>query len=186
MTKGIRADRTLDGGSPVTKIFQVVVSADLAYAIGMPVTLSSGKVRPVAVSSSVDVGVIAALYKEVNGRPAPLTFNMPAVGPYLASGVTGFAQVYVNPNQLFVAEIDCSASVAMIGQTVRVSGAQAINALTGKSNVTLGKSSLGSAPDAHFTIVGISPADRALYTNIQDTGTPGNVEVKVTQPMFKR
>ena len=58
------------------------------------------------------LGVVKALY-DTNGKP--LTFSQPTKGPFLDAATSGYAEVYDNPDAVFIANASASATTAMLG-----------------------------------------------------------------------
>lgn len=175
---GFRASRDLVGGvEPVLRQFDVTLGASNTYYVGDPVALAAGKVIPcTAATSSAFLGIVQAVgAKDNNGGIAPLTFNQPNRGNYLAANVTGAVLVNVSPNQLYIAKIDTSASAGLAGKTVRGSAGTA-NTRAGISGWTLGGASVGTTAGQMFKIVGVAPSE--LITGYNDKTSGSFVEVK--------
>lgn len=157
--KGFVASNTF-GDKPTLQMFEVEAGATSAYFINDPVSLNSlGKLILVtACVNSNYAGVIESLYSKVNDidPPRPLTFNQPTRGPYLTTGQSGFAYVNVNPRQIYIAQLDVTASTGLIGQTCHVSAGPP-NTAAGISGFNLRGTSLSTSADNAFKIVGLAP-----------------------------
>jgi len=183
MANGLIYSRSLTGNRPVLREYSVVPDSNHTYAAGDLVTLdSTGRLIQVTASSTANVlGVIDSVYGARNNPLEPrkqLTFNQPTRGPFLTSGQTGVALVNVDPDALYVAEIDVTASIGLAGQTVHVSGSPSVNTRTGRGQLTLRGASLGTGAENPLQIVGISPAQDILGIGI-DNAAGTNVEVKI-------
>lgn len=182
---GFQAINSMTGERPVLQTFPVFVNSNHAYFINDPVYLmNTGQVHPVTAAVSAGfAGVIQSLYtSDADGRPRPLTFNQPATGgPFLASGATGFAKVNISPNQLYVAQIDVTASVGLIGNTVHISAAGG-DRPSGVSRYNLAGATLGTDAERPFKIVRIFEGER--NTNTGDIAAGGGVVVKLQNSVF--
>lgn len=179
--------RSLTGTRPLTKTFKVKADANNAFGIGDPVFYNNdGTVSPVTAAVSGNfAGVITAVYKtnSANEKIA-LTFNQPSTGPYLVTGQAGFADVIIDSNKTFVAQIDVSASAGLIGNTVHVS-AGAPNNATGISTYSLKGSTLGTDAERPFKIIGIAPAEQ-ITGKWSDKPANSGVEVKLVSTVFSQ
>lgn len=172
--------RHLTGGRTNTKLFKVNNDANNAFAIGDAVfQTANGVISPVSGAVSANYcGVIQALYKTNNANELiPLTFNQPSAGPYLVTGQAGFAQVIIDPEQTFVAQLDVSASAGLIGNTIDVS-ASPPDAATGISRHNLRGASLGTDSGRMFKVIGIAPSEM-LTGRWGDKPAGTGVEVKL-------
>jgi hypothetical protein len=166
------------GTNTVLRRFPVFVDAKMAYFPGDPVELrSTGEVALVTASSSGNfIGVIDSVgIQGANGEFAPLTFNQPTRGPFLATSQTGLALVNTDPNQLYIAQLDVTASVGLVGSNIAVS-AGVPNTQAGVSGYNLAGASLGKSDGAPFRIVGIAPTE--LINGYGDKPAGCGVEVK--------
>lgn len=181
---GFRPVKSLVGTKPTLQEFPVFVNTNHAYFAGDLVYLRSDGAVAVATAavSANFLGVIQACFKSVNGRAAPLTFSQPNAGPYLTSGTAGFVLVNVDPNQLYEASIDVSASAGLVGNTVHVSGSQLGNTRTGISKMSLAGATLGTDAERPFKIVGIAADEKALSTGDLPAGS--GVLVKINNGIF--
>lgn len=178
---GFRASRTLNGTyTPTLRQFDVTLGASNTYYPGDPVALAAGKVIPcTAATSSAVLGVISAIGKKgPNGEFSPVTFNQPNKGTYLAANETGVALVNTDPNQLYIARIDTSASAGLAAKTVRGSAGTA-NTRAGISGWSLGGSTLGTTAGYMFKIIGLAPTE--LITGYNDKASGSFVEVKLNR-----
>jgi len=176
---GFVASRHLTGQKPVLKQFEVEAGANNAFFIGDPVVLTAaGKIIPVTAAASANFsGVIAAVYGKINDYdpPRPLTFSHPTNGPYLTTGQSGFALVNVDPNQLYIAQLDVTASIGLIGATIGIS-AGTPNTAVGRSGYNLKGSTVGTDAERPFKIVGLAPSE--LITGRGDKPAGCGIEVK--------
>lgn len=176
------------GGCSNALTMRVGAGANNAFAIGDPVQINAGKVIPVTAATSANecVGVIVGLKTIVSAdgnKPKPMTFNQPTRGPYLVSGADGYAMVIVNPDQLYIAQIDVSASIGLIGKNTNVS-AGTPNALSGRSTYNLSGAQVSAAASYQFKIVGIAPTELLAGYGI-DLAAGSGVLVKLNDPLFR-
>lgn len=154
--RGFVPCRKLGGGAAITRMFPVSAATNEAYFLGDAVIASTtGKVRPLKAGTPLatrPLGVIVGLLNQ-NGRP--LTHNLPASGPFLASGVPGYALINCDPNQTYVAELGGNANDAVVFGGVKVS-AGAPNTTTGLSGQGL-DGTIITTSDAQFRILGLAP-----------------------------
>lgn len=178
-TFGFRAISTLGGSNaPVQQTYRVSAAAGNSFAIGDAVAITAtGRVKPLAAGSTTTFcGVIQSLERNSGGVPAPLTFNQPTRGPYLAPSQDGFAKVNINPYQVYEAVIDVSVSTGIIGNTVGVSVKVPVSA-SGRSGMSLRGASLGVVNDLPFKIIGIGPAE--IVSGNYETDLPAGRTVQV-------
>lgn len=182
---GFVASRHLSGGRASLKTYPVKADANNAFAIGDPVVLrSDGTVAPVTAAVSANfLGVIQGLYRTNSANERiELTFNQPSTGNYLVTGQAGFAQVNVDPDQLYIVQLDVTASVGLVGNTVHVSAAAP--ASTGISRYSLAGTTLGTDAERPFKIIGIAPTE--LINKLGGDFAPGSgVEVKLNGGSFR-
>jgi len=172
------------GMAPVTKTYKVLATANNAYYPGDPVRLNgNGELSLVSASSADMIGVIAAVYSNVGGEKRPLTFSQPNNGPYLTSGAAGFAEVIIDRNATFRAQIDVTASVGLIGSNINVS-AGAPNTRAGISGYNLKGASIGTSANRVFKIVEISPFETSQTGRTADVASGGGVLVRMTNPQL--
>lgn len=154
--RGFVPCRKLGGGAAITRMLPVSAATNEAYFLGDAVIASTtGKVRPLKAGTPLatrPLGVIVGLLNQ-NGRP--LTHNLPASGPFLASGVPGYALINCDPNQTYVAEFGGNANDAVVFGGVKVS-AGAPNTSTGLSGQGLDATVITTS-DAQFRILGLAP-----------------------------
>jgi hypothetical protein len=154
--RGFVPCRKLGGGKAITKQFPVSAATNEAYFLGDAVIASTtGKVRPLKAGTPLatrPLGVIIG-FLDQNGKP--LTFSQPTRGPFLASGVPGYALVNCDPHQTYVAEFGGNANDATVFGGVKVS-AGAPNTSTGLSGQGLDGTVITTA-DAQFRILGLAP-----------------------------
>jgi hypothetical protein len=183
--RGFVPIRNLDGGPTITKTYRVSAGDNIAYFIGDAVTLGgTGRLKPVRATANIPVGVIVGLERVSGGKPAPLTFNQPTRGPFLATAQEGFAKVVVGLEQTYAVAIDKSITEADIGGTAFVS-AGAPNTASGLSGQRL-QGAVSAATDGHFQILGLAPIE-LLNTQFQTTASsasPAIVEVKINRSIF--
>lgn len=176
--------QSLTGKEPVIKEFRVNASANSVFLIGDPVILAStGKVNQITASSSGAIcGVVMGVYAKTgdNDPPRPLTFNQPNTGLYLATGQSGFAFVNVDPEAVYAAYLDATASGAIIGENIEAS-AGSYNARAGISGFNLRNASRGAA-GGHFKVVGIHTGDSLGRRG--DIPTPVRLLVKPNSTQF--
>lgn len=183
---GFQGSRSLNGGCDVLVTKEVTASAGTEYFIGDAVTLkTTGKVDTVSAASTNIFGVVQGIFKKNSaGEPAPLTFNQPTRGPYLTAGEEGFVSVITDPQKTFLAQIDVTASAALIGANAFVSAGTPTTAAA-RSGQSLAKATTTSA-DGHFQIVGLAPTDlvNGYATEYGDANGKGVVEVKINSAAF--
>lgn len=184
--RGFVGARSLNGGNSVLVTKEVTASAGTQYFIGDPVTLkTTGKVDTVSAASTNIFGIVMGIFKaNAAGQPAPLTFNLPSSGLFLASGQTGFVSVCTDPYQTYLAQIDVTASAALIGSNAFVSAGTPVTA-AGRSGYSLKKATSTSA-DGQFQIVGLAPTDliNGYASEYGDANGKGVVEVKINAAAF--
>ena len=182
--RGLTASRSLSGGDPVLITLPVFIDAKMAYFIGDPVELRAGgwAALVTAAVETAPLGVVQSVYGiDADGNPKPLTFNQPNNGVYLSTGVTGFVKVNVTPSQLYVCQIDVSASAGLVGKTVHVS-AGAPNTRAGISGYNLAGATIGVSSNKPFQIVGIAPNE--LIAGRGDKAAGSAVEVRCNGTIF--
>lgn len=154
--RGFVPCRKLGGGPSITRTFPVSASTNEAYFLGDAVIASTtGKVRPLKATTPLatrPLGVVVG-FLDQNGKP--LTFSLPTRGPFLASGVPGYAMINCDPNQTYVAEFGGNANDATVFGGVKVS-AGAPNTSTGLSGQGLDATVITTS-DAQFRILGLAP-----------------------------
>lgn len=181
---GFKACRKLGGGDAILKTYRVSAVANEAYFVGDAVTLgTSGRVRPLKNgSTTAPLGVIHSLHKLSNGKPAPLTFNMPTNGPFLTSAQEGFATVNIDPNQTYTVNIDANVTEASYGAIARVT-AGAPTTQTGLSGQKLAATlTTGVSAGAQWQIIGLAPVE--LIESRTSIASQALVEVKMVQGVF--
>lgn len=184
--QGFKATRTLNGTNPVLRRFNVNVDANHTYRINDPVVLNaSGEVELCTAATSANfLGVIQAVGTiDQTGTFQQLTFNQPNRGPFLTSGQTGVALVNVDPHQIYVAQIDVSASAGIIGNTVHVSAGPG-NDVAGISGFNLAGATLGTDAERPFKIVGIAPSEFVGTNRNGDFPAGSGVEVQLNASIF--
>lgn len=179
---GFRACRKLGGGEAIQKTFAVSASNNEAYFIGDAVTLgASGRVKPLKnATTTAPLGVITSLMKSSGGKPMPITFSQPTTGPFLTSGVAGFAIVNVDLNQTYVAGIDANVTEASFGIGARVSAGapRTTNGISGQSL----SATLSTSADTQFQIIGFAPVE--MVGTRTSAASPVFVEVKLQRSTF--
>lgn len=181
---GFVPSRSLSGGDPVLRTIPVFIDAKMAYYPGDLVELRAGgwAALVTAAVETAPLGIVHSVYGiDANGEPKPLTFNQPNAGVYLATGVTGFVKVCVDPSQLYTAVIDVSASAGLVGKTVHAS-AGTPNTRAGMSGYSLAGTTIGASANKPFQIVGVSPTD--LINGRVDVSSGGKVEVRLNGSIF--
>lgn len=178
------------GGSHRTRRYRV--SADNAQAIfkGDLVSLNtaggltSWQLSDASALSAMDpvLGVVKALY-DTNGKP--LTFSQPTKGPYLDASTGGYADVYDDPEEIFIANASASASGEMIGKFAPVAfGAN--NSAAGISgwgvDLTVVASAVGNTP---LMVVGVAEFD-GFPDQIAGGATNNDVYVKIADHHYRR
>lgn len=174
--RGLIPCRNLDGGQSVTKTYRVSAGDSIAYFQGDGVTLgASGRIKVLRSTGAAvyTVGSIISLQKVSNGKPAPLSLNLPTNGPFLATAQEGYATVILNDRQTYTGLIDSNITEASFGAGVKVS-AGAPNTQLGLSGHTLSGVTT-SASDAHFQIIGFAPIEM-LHTRTS-AASPVLIEV---------
>lgn len=184
--RGFVGARSLNGSNDVLVTKEVTASAGTFYFIGDPVTLkSTGKVDTVSAGTTNIFGIVEGIFKKNSaGQPAPLTFNLPSTGLYLAPGQEGFVSVSTDPQKTFLVQIDVTASAALIGANAFVSAGTPVTA-AGRSGYSLKKAVTTSA-DGQFMIVGLAPTDliNGYASEYGDANSKGVVEVKINTAAF--
>jgi len=181
-TRGFVPCRATTGGETRLKTFRVSAGDNIAYFIGDAVTLgSTGRLSPLRTSAEIVTGVIVGLERLSNGKPAPLTFNQPTRGPYLATAQEGFAKIIIGHDQTYVVQIDKNITEADFGAGARVS-AGAPNTANGLSGQSLQGAVTTSAADAHFQIIGFAPIE--MLDTRTSAASPVLVEVKPSRATF--
>lgn len=182
---GFSGCRTLNGGSSIAITVPVSSSTGNRFFIGDAVTMkTTGKAAPASSTSNI-WGVVQGIFKSNSaGQPAPLTFNLPTPGLFLAPSQAGFVSILTDPYQTFLAPIDVTASAALIGSHAFVSAGTPVSA-AGRSGMTLKKATTTSA-DGQFQIVGLSPADlvNGYASEYGNSSGKGVVEVKINYAAF--
>lgn len=166
---GFRPVRTLSGGHKFrSRRYRVDTDNGHDLFIGHACVLSSGAVQECTSSPAAAtpvLGVIKCLY-DTNGKP--LTFN--STGIYLASATRGYADVIDDPNVVFSAVINATASSAMIGKLCDIVASGSGVPRTGISKMTLDATSVAAETSANaialpFKIVGLSDTERYVYSS---------------------
>lgn len=154
--RGFVPCRKLGGGAAITRLFPVSASTNEAYFLGDAVIASTtGKVRPLKNGTPLATRPLGVIVGFLNQNQRPLTHNLPSQGPFLASGVPGYALVNCDPNQTYVAEFGGNANDAVVFAGVKVS-AGAPNTSTGLSGQGLDATAITTA-DAQFRVLGLAP-----------------------------
>lgn len=155
--KGFIPCRKLSGGHPVLKTFPVSAASSKGYFIGQAVGLgANGKAKTLAADAGV-LGVVCGVYKNVDNKPAPLTFNQPSNGNFLATAQEGFVLVNTDPHQTYTAQADVNFTQAIVGAGIDVSA--------GTDDVKAGISgqelagAVSTSADSHFQILGLAPLE---------------------------
>jgi len=179
---GFVACRKLGGGEAIQKMYAVSASSNEAYFQNQAVTLgASGKVKPLKnATTTAPLGVITALYRSSGGKPMPLTFNQPTVGPFLVSAQAGFAMVNVDANQTYVAQFGGTVDESIFGAAAKVS-AGANNTLNGISGQSL-SGTVSTSTDSQFQIIGFAPVE--LLNTRTSVASQGLVECKLLRSVF--
>lgn len=177
--RGFTPARKLGGGTAITKEFPVSASSNEAYFLGDAVIASqNGTVRPLKnASTDRPLGVIVGF---LNSNKRPLTFNQPTRGPFLASGEAGFAQVNVDPQQTYIAEIGANVNDAVRFAAAKVSAGAPVTQ-TGLSGQVL-SGTVSTSADSQFIIIGLAPEE--LVESPTSAAAPAKVEVKMINPVF--
>lgn len=176
---------SITGGNTVLQTVRVNAGANNAFFMGDLVCLSSGKVTQATASSTNYFGIVHAVMKlsSDGNKPAPLTFNQPTRGPYLATAQEGYALVCTDPFATYIAQIDVSASAGLVGKTINVS-AGAPNTAAGISGYNLKGSTIGVSADNPFKIVGLAPTE--LLSGYSDKAAGSAVTVKMNFNVFSQ
>ena len=176
--------RKLGGGPAITKKFPVSAATNEAYFLGDAVIGgAAGAVRTLKNASTArPLGVIIG-FEDQNGKP--LTHSLPTRGPFLASGVAGYAFVNCDPNQTYQAEIGAAGNDALRFAAAKVS-AGAPSTTTGLSGQILSGTTSTSA-DSQFQVIGLAPVE--LVANPRSSAAasaaaPALVEVIMINPTF--
>lgn len=154
--RGFVPCRKLGGGPAITKTFPVSAVANEAYFLGDAVIMSTtGKVRPLKNGTPLATRPLGVAIGFLDQNGKPLTHSLPTRGPFLASGVPGYALVNCDPNQTYVAEFGGNANDAVVFAGCKVS-AGAPNTQTGLSGQGLDGTAITTA-DAQFRVLGLAP-----------------------------
>ena len=156
-----------------------VTNSGATLAIGDAVAVVDGLATKLALTdspSSVAWGVVVGLL-DANG--APLTFNQPDRGNYLQDGVSGFAQVLIDPLMTYTVRYTGTTSVGIVGDNVRANDA-GVTVGTGASGMSVRALASSDAVTTPFKIVGL--ADTLIAGGV---GTDVFVEVALNQCWFK-
>lgn len=184
--RGFVGCRSLSGSNDVLVTKGVTASAGTQYFIGDAVTLkTTGLVDTVSAASVNIFGVIQGIFKSnAAGQPAPLTFNLPSTGNFLASGQAGFVSVITDPQKTFLVTIDVTASAGLIGSNFFVSAGTPVTA-AGRSGQSLAKA-ISLSADGHFMCVGLAPTDliNGYASEYGDANGKGVIEVKINNAAF--
>lgn len=122
------------------------------------------------------LGVVTAVY-DSNGKP--FTHSLPGGGPFIPASTAGFVMVQDDPDTIFEAQLDVSASPSMIGQFVNCSAGAAVTA-AGLSGMEL-TGVVVTAAGEPFQIMGLSPSE------LDELGGSGNkVLVKISNHYWRR
>jgi hypothetical protein len=169
---GFRASRHLTGGQTFrTKRYAAIVSG--ALRIGDPVRVSAGSVGILS-GSAACIGVVARVY-DANGKPK--TGSLPAGTIAKESGVSGFVDVYDDPDIVFEVTVDATASAGMIG-TYHTFSAGTPSTAAGLSGAKLIQAAASAAADGQFVVLGLAPR--------RDVDTAANlVEVRIQKHVFR-
>lgn len=181
--RGFVPCRKLGGGAAITRQFPVSASTNEAYFLGDAVIASTtGKVRPLKAGTPLATRPLGVIVGFLNQNGRPLTHNLPASGPFLASGVPGYALVNCDPNQTYVAEFGGNANDAVVFGGVKVS-AGAPNTSTGLSGQGLDATVITTA-DAQFRILGLAPEQfvNNPRSSAAASAASGLVEVMIVNP----
>ena len=181
--RGFVPCRKLGGGKAVTRTFRVSAAANEAYFLGDAVIASTtGFIRPLKAGTPLatrPLGVIIG-FLDANGKP--LTHSLPALGPFLATAVVGYAMVNCDPNQTYVAEYGGNPNDATVFAGVKVS-AGAPNRTTGLSGQGLDATAITTS-DAQFRILGLAPEQFVSNPRVSGatSAASGLVEVMMVNP----
>jgi hypothetical protein len=181
--RGFVPCRKLGGGPATTRMFPVSAVANEAYFLGDAVIMSTtGKVRPLKAGTPLATRPLGVIVGMLDSNQRPLTHSLPTRGPFLASGVAGYAFVNCDPNQTYVAEFGGNVNDAVTFAGVKVS-AGAPNTATGLSGQGLDGTAITTA-DAQFRVLGLAPEQ--FVTNPRGAATASAasalVEVMIVNP----
>lgn len=180
--RGFVPCRHLGGGQAILKTFRVSASTNQAYFPGDAVTLTAnGRAKLLTTEGQAVLGVVLSCYKvDGKGNPAPLTFNQPGAGPYLASAQAGFVKVNTSPQQTYIGMIDTNITETSFGAGCLVS-AGAPNTAAGLSGQSL-QGTVTTSADNHFQIIGFAPVE--LNSTRTSAASPVLVEVRPVATIF--
>ena len=181
--RGFIPCRKLGGGASITRQFPVSASTNEAYFLGDAVIPSTtGKVRPLKVSTPLATRPLGVIVGFLNSAGRPLTHNLPASGPFLASGVAGYALVNCDPNQTYTCEFGGNIADAGVFAGYKVS-AGAPNTATGLSGQSLDATAITTA-DAQFRVLGLAPQQYITNPRIggASSAAAAIVEVMIVNP----
>lgn len=169
---GFKPSRHLTGGQTFrTKKYAAIVSGVLR--IGDPVRVSAGGVGILS-GSAACIGVVARVY-DANGKPK--THALPTGTIAKDAGVSGFVDVYDDPDIVFEVLVDATASAGMIG-TYHTFSAGTASTAAGISGAKLVQAAASAAADGQFVVLGFAPR--------RDVDNSGNlVEVRIQKHAFR-
>lgn len=155
--RGFVPCRKLGGGQSIIKQWPVSASTNEAYFCGdFVIPSTTGKVRPLKAATPLATRPLGSIVGLLDQNGKPLTHSLPTRGPFLASGIAGYAQVAVaTPDQTYVAEFGGNVNDAVVFAGVKVS-AGAPNTSTGLSGQGLDGTAITTA-DAQFQVLGLAP-----------------------------
>lgn len=152
---GFQPIRNLHGGSTAFQTKRFRASTSAAVANGDMVGVSAGVVKQVQNASAATIGVVARCFQDIQGEARPFTHSMPTWGPYKRAAVSGFVDVYDDPDVVYRAVSEVSASAgSTIGTMMTVSNSAAVTTANGQSGQNL--IAQASATQGHVRVLGPS------------------------------
>ncbi len=178
--------RRLGGGSSIIKTYPVSASSNDAYFLGdFVIPKTSGKVSLLKAGSPLAVRPLGAIVGFLNSNFRPLTFNQPNSGAYLATAITGYAQICIaTKDQTYAAEYSGTINDAVVFSGCKVSAGTG-NTATGLSGQTL-DGTVDTSSDAQFQVIGVAPEVLVTYprSGVATSAPTTIAEVVVINPAF--
>lgn len=177
---GLAPCRNLAGGQLRTRTYRVTASGNThGIFINDPVRFNSTGLGVVRVSANAAantriLGAVAEVFDD-NGRP--LTFSLPARGPFLPAGTSGWAAVYDSQNTTFIIQADGSAAETLIGRYVSLTAVS--NAGNTASGVSLIQAAVGLADTSikMLQVIGVAPTEQRGLGSFANNSAWGNTAI---------
>lgn len=181
--RGFVPCRKLGGGHSVTKTLSVSAAPNEAYFLGDAVIMgTAGKIRPLKAGTPLATRPLGVIVGFLDAQGKPLTHSQPALGPFLATAVPGYALVNCDPHQTYVAELGGNFTDATRFAGVKVS-AGAPSRTTGLSGQGLDGTAITTA-DAQFRVLGLAPEQYVTNPRVSADSSAASalVEVMMVNP----